>query len=842
MAGKHVTSLGSASARQSHSVCQAGRDASRYNKHKLTHATDEPRRSGRANRGQHRGKASSSPAPNPKQTKAAASKKGKKAAAAQTVSQQASEAGDDDDDDTIRCICGNDDPNDKRAFICCDACSVWQHNICMGMHDDDDEVGEHYFCEQCRPEEHEETVQALERGERIWETRNKAYNTEKKMSKNRKAKSGRPSWLKKDIKQEATPASSGKGAAPTPTPAPTAPPAESKETGNKRKRESEAPPPAPEAEPQATAAAEKPSSARQEKRRKSSGVEKKPASEDPDTALISIDKLPTERKRIAQALVKAITDEVQERAKVGSFTVPDGQTPESLSARHATRIEYALQMNHEGPMAEAYKIQFRMLLANLKQNKALLDGLLAGSTTADELATMSSADMASDKLQKERAEMKAVSDRQATIDQSNMGGQKYRHTHKGMELIEDENATVSSAPVARPVRHSVSEADGAGSPKPAAESQTPMDNQRPSISSTDRRPSSQQNFDVNSIWAKTAGSPTQANARPSSHRPSIVQNQQDGAKEDADVDRMLADGDDSYEPPDHTGDSSVVWRGKLVQTSGDAEPTVNARFVAGRDVSTTIPWRDLLPGKLNIDGRLQIQKAEEYLCGLQWSSSSDVSILALTAYDDAAAFNNIFEYFLGKNRYAVVNRDKPSLVKDLYIIPVEPGTKLPEHVEMLEHCTIKRPVEERLLLATFVVARSMGEVQSTPVPQPPAQHTNGNGNGHHLPSHMRQSLPGPSGSPIAPHFSPAQQFGPASGSPIPPNPYSAPQQPPPQSLAATILGELINAPSAQQIIQADPGIDEDRLRNLRKILEEDVGARTDIALLAQRLNAGPGSG
>lgn len=848
MAGKHVTSPESVSARRPHRVRLAGRCASSYEDHELIRTVDEPRRSGRANRGQHKGHASPSPAPNAKQPKAAASKKGKKAAAAQQVSRQASEAGD-DDDEAIRCICGNDDPNDKRAFISCDACSVWQHNICMGMHDDEDEVGEHYFCEQCRPEEHEETIQALERGDKIWETRNKAYNTEKKMSKNRKAKSGRPSWLKKEIKAEPTPASSGKGAAPTPTPAPAALPAETKETGNKRKRESEvAPPPAPEAEPQAKPAAEKPPSARQEKRRKSSNVEKKPAAEDPDTALIPIDKLPAERKKIAQALAKIMAGEVEERANASKYQVPDGQTPKSVAERHASRIEYALQMNHDGPTTEAYKTQFRMLLANLKQNKALLDELLSGSLTADELATMSSSEMASDKLQKERAEMKAVADRQATIDQSNVG-QKYRHTHKGMELIEDENATVSSAPVARPVRHSISEADGAGSPKPGAEtqrtSQTPVENQRSSVSGADRRPSSQQNFDVNSIWAKTAGSPTQANARPPqppSHRPSVVQNQQDGAKEDADVDRMLADGDDSYEPPDHTGDSSVVWRGKLVQTSGDAEPTVNARFVAGRDVAETIPWRDLLPGKLNIDGRLQISKAEEYLCGLQWSSSSDVAVLALTPYDDAAAFNSIFEYFLGKNRYAVVNKDRPSLVKDLYIIPVEPGTTLPEHIEMLEHCTIKRPVEERMMLATFVVARAMGETQPTPAQQP-VQHMNGNG--HHLPSHMRQSLPGPAGSPIAPHFSPAQQFGPGSGSPIPPNPYSAqaPYQPPPQqqhsALAAQILGEFITAPSAQQILGADPAIDEDRLQNLRKILEEDVNARADITVLAAKLNVGP---
>jgi hypothetical protein len=355
---------------------------------------------------------------------------------------------------------------------------------------------------------------------------------------------------------------------------------------------------------------------------------------------------------------------------------------------------------------------------------------------------------------------------------------------------------------------------------------------------------------------------------------------------------MLADDDDddNYAPAEPAGPDSIVWRGKLVQSSGDSEPTVNARFVAGRDVSLTVPWKQMLPDKLNIDGRLQIQKAEEYLCGLQWSSSSDVSVLALTPHDDAAAFAQTFEYFASRQRYAVVNKDKPSLVKDLYIIPIEPGGKIPDHIEMLEHCTIKRPVEERVLLATFVVARAANDTppatqpphvsdpQATPS-QPP-QPTNG----HHLPQHMRNSTVGPQGSPLppsGPHFSPAHN---QPGSPFPPNSYNAP--PPPQMptantppnypqhqhpqqhyppphmqphaapyqastpqqpgpimnpLAAQILGDLQFCPSAQQVLLADPQISEDKLQNLRKILVEDEGARTDISVLAAKLGASGGA-
>jgi len=870
----------------------------RDEKHSTDSRPDEPRRSGRATKGQHKN-ASSSPPPAPKPAKVAAAKQTKKTAAAQEIKEEEEEG---DEEDVIRCVCGDDNEADKRAFVSCDACSVWQHNICMGVPEDEDEVGEHYFCEECRPEEHAETIESMKKGEKIWEARNKMYLQEKKMSKSRKSKSGKPSWLKKDLREQST---ATEGAKSTPTPAP-----DVKDNSSKRKRESEVPS-APSQDTTEPATEEKPArGARQDKRRKSSGTAKL-ASEDPDTAIVSIEKLPADRQKGAVALSKVIAESIAEQVKAGSYRIPDGQTSKSLGDRYAAKIEYALQMNHEGPAEEKYKAQFRTLHANLKQNKTLLMELLSGALSPDSLATMQSSDMASDKLVQERAAMKASADRHATIDQKD-AGPRYRRTHKGDELVEDESAATSSAPASRPVRQSISDVEMAGmSPardgapgSPTQPTQTPhaVDTKGPSTTGHERRTSSQQ-FDVNSIWAKTAQSPTQSNAPrpmqiPARRRSSIQQNQNNGAKEDADVDRMLADDDDdNYAPVEATGEDSIVWRGKLVQSSGDSEPTVNARFVAGRDVALTIPWKDMLPDRLNIDGRLQIQKAEEYLCGLQWSSNSDVSVLAFTPYDDAPAFTQFFEYFASRQRYAVVNKDKPSLVKDLYLIPIEPGAELPDHIGMLEHCTIKQPVEERLLLATFVVARAI-TANDTPTPSSahplpvPAMQQNPSqpqqpSNGHHLPQHMRNSIAGPQGSPLQPQFSPAQKPQASSPSPFPPNPYNAPpsaqmppsntppnypqhpqphyppphQQPgsyqaapaylPPQQqpaapapiinpLAAQILGDLQFTSSAQQVLSADPSISEDKLNNLKRILASDEGARTDIAVLAAKLGASAG--
>jgi hypothetical protein len=61
------------------------------------------------------------------------------------------------------------------------------------------------------------------------------------------------------------------------------------------------------------------------------------------------------------------------------------------------------------------------------------------------------------------------------------------------------------------------------------------------------------------------------------------------------------------------------------------------------------------------------------------------------------------------------------------------------------------------------------------------------------------------------------------------------------SLANQILGDLQFCPSAQQVLTADPQIGEDKLQNLKRILVEDEGARTDIGVLATKLGASGGA-
>ena len=156
------------------------------------------------------------------------------------------------------------------------------------------------------------------------------------------------------------------------------------------------------------------------------------------------------------------------------------------------------------------------------------------------------------------------------------------------------------------------------------------------------------------------------------------------------------------------------------------------------------------------------------------------------------------------------------MIRDLYIIPVDQGEALPEHVGMLEFCRLKAKVEERCLLASCVV---------------------------------RAGAQGPSGSPLntsSAVFSPSHNAQPTTGfgaSPFPPNPYTATATPPQQvpnanPLVNEILKELQFAPTAMQVVSADPNIPREKLEHLRRIMEEDLETRTNLDALARRLDLG----
>jgi hypothetical protein len=157
----------------------------------------EPRRSVRATKGQHTksfDELELAVAPKRRQTK-----KSKKA----QEKDQSQEP-----EEVIRCVCGatEQDEDSGEAWISCETCYAWQHNVCVGVSSFEDEIPENYWCEQCRPEDHKELLAGMAKGEKPWEARRKAHEEEeadrKKKKGGRKGKGKRSSDSKEELEKD----------------------------------------------------------------------------------------------------------------------------------------------------------------------------------------------------------------------------------------------------------------------------------------------------------------------------------------------------------------------------------------------------------------------------------------------------------------------------------------------------------------------------------------------------------------------------------------------------------------------------------------------------------------
>ncbi|KZP14186.1 hypothetical protein FIBSPDRAFT_116534 [Athelia psychrophila] len=62
-----------------------------------------------------------------------------------------------------RCVCGStDDQLQEGEFILqCETCDVWQHGLCVGYENEAQVADINYYCEQCRPDLHQELLRSL---------------------------------------------------------------------------------------------------------------------------------------------------------------------------------------------------------------------------------------------------------------------------------------------------------------------------------------------------------------------------------------------------------------------------------------------------------------------------------------------------------------------------------------------------------------------------------------------------------------------------------------------------------------------------------------------------------
>ncbi|KAF4121401.1 SPOC domain [Geosmithia morbida] len=767
-------------------------------------AEPEPRRSVRATKGQHT-KAFDEVAPGP--MKRRQTKKSKKAQEQETEAE-------DEQEEVIRCVCGatEQDEDSGGAWISCETCYAWQHNVCVGVSSYEDEIPDYYWCERCRPQDHTELLEGIAKGEKPWEARRKAFEERKGRRGGRRPKGGRRSDTKDDAERERDSRLKTK-ASPTPDSAKDTKDAGGSAKGKRKNRED---------------SHDTDGKSSKARRVSASPASPKPKYVPPKDLEPAIKELPPTRNGPAKALKKSIVHVMTSMAKDGGIEVPEGSSIDVMAETSALQIERAVFDTH--PMSKGqkeYSQQIKSLTFNLKNNPELMHGLMDGAHTPTTLAVMTSDQLASSEMQRQTAEMRAKAEKASILYQQETSGPRVRRTHKGEEVVEEDGLitndkddapqpslarrSVSSAATGRDQGSNIKHESGGDSTD-----QVELPEPEPSHNEAAQQQGSpsQANFDINKVFSSVR-SPSTSKPR----RPSVLTGPAGGPGEDADVDRMLQDEDDSppYSPTDEAQDPGVVWRGSLAMSS-IADFQARAKHVGGANFASIGPWSKLIPPRLAVAGRIPQQSAIEYLCGLRYSPLTDVVVVNLepTSSSSQSEFKAIIDYFVSKKRYGVVGDKVAGNVRDTYLVPVPPGEdNHPEFMLNLMDNHIPKSRTEPMLLAVFVYRNDPSQVKAI-TPTTPA--TSAGGTPTPAPKttvERSNSIPGPTFSPATPQAPPLvaapapamtalQSTTPV---PIPQPPHARSQQPQAAAAAAAALPQQAQPQQAQQH-QPQPPVDE----------------------------------
>ncbi|KAM0563781.1 hypothetical protein ACHAPJ_001514 [Fusarium lateritium] len=801
----------------------------------------EPRRSVRATKGQHTKSFDElEPATVPKKRQTKKTKKAKEQEQEQEQEpEQQQDQEEEEEDELIRCVCGatEQDEDSGEAWIACETCGAWQHNVCVGVSSFDDEIPEHYWCEQCRPDDHKELLDGMAKGEKPWEARRKAHEEEAKKKKRggRKGKGKRHSETKDEDKSKAKA-----------SPAPDATKEKKETKTGKRKGREES----------------HDTDGKSAKIRRVSENEPTPVPVSytpPEDLAKSIGDLPGVRAGPAKALGKSINHVLTSMQKQGELQLEEGSTLESTVETLALQIERGVYDSQPATKGhKEYNQQIKSLSFNLKNNPELCHGLIRKTLSPASLGTMTSDQLASSEMQKQTAEMKAKAEKQSILYTSETGP-RVRRTHKGEEVVDDETFVNDSAVPLPP---------GPRRPDPQAVKKEPVGGDKADLAShppqqdDKQRSPSHPDFDITKVFSSVK-SPTVSQNR----RPSALVTGANGPGVDPDVDRMLQEENESppYSPTEDTQDPDVVWRGSVAMSS-IADFPATAKHIGGADYASVGPWSKLIPKRMTVAGRITEQSAIEYLCSLRYSTFTDIIVVALTPVSPVshAEFNALVDYFVSKKRYGVVGDKVVGNVRDTYLVPVPPGEdNYPEFMLNLVDNKIPKSRTEPMLLAVFVYRNDPEQLKQlkdvatgqdasalgSPTPAPHAQRSNSTASA------------GPAFSPATPQapqggfsqHSPTQWQTPV---PIPQPPYTRPQPPPPPpapavtqmseaqrhqaqqagvAAAQELLGPWITASTVQFILPQAFQMARKEWEVVRKILERDARAREDLQHLGMLL-------
>lgn len=548
--------------------------------------------------------------------------------------------------------------------------------------------------------------------------------------------------------------------------------------------------------------------------------------------------------------------------KQGLVPAPKGSQGNAQAEKWAIQIEHAVRETH--PDQKQYAAQCKTLAANLKINPELSAGLMNQTLSPPMLAVMTTDQLATKEQQQKNAELKAKADKQSILITED--GPRIRRSHKGEEIVESDTSTFNQQEetrlnIRRPSTLHQDTKQEQGAPESENSAEAPAPNSLRVDTQGAQQSPRQSDFDINKVFSSVKSqSPTVHDRRSSSQFANT-----NGPGVDPDVDRLLQDDNESppYSPTEES-DPDVVWRGNLVMTS-IAEFQATARFAAGANLSQTLglSWASLMPRRMTVAGRIDDQKAIEYLCGLRYADSTDVVVVTLTPEPEAARpeFQKLFDYFTTKKKYAVIGDKGVGNVRDTYLVPVPPGEgNLPEFLLNFADNLVPMKRTEPTLLAVFVyrntgqtadqqqAASSQSPVTNTPtpVPIPYAQRT--------------PSLSGPAFSPTVPQqgqfHQPIQPATTHNGHPtqgahqvVPPNQaphggYAAPrpsdaefqqQRERGEAIARDVLGPFINCPTVQFLLPQAYQMTRREWEICRGVYERDPRAREDLRHLSQLL-------
>ena len=800
------------------------------------HFADEPRRSGRASKGV-----------NTKERDIAEPPAKKKAKGKGAKAQAAEEEDEEEEEEIIRCVCGLYEEEDDvpRAMICCDNCSAWQHNDCMGLAED--YAPEKYFCEQCRPQDHKQMVAALKKGEKPWEEVGRLREIRLAGEKGSKKKGGKKS--KKSMDGEERPA----------TPA----------TGSKRKAEDS--PAVSDTKVSNTLTSFSPVTDKSQSSKRARGTpametngktaSSRKASQTPSRQTgVAVARDPKEllqpRQGPASNLIKMFIEQTKTAVKAGALSL-SRDTPDAHGTHIGLLVEHALYQSLSGGSGDpnqAYKNQFRAIISNVKKNATLAANILREDTTPQALATMDPKKMASEEQQAKETAMRQEMERQHSIVEHQESGPRIRRTHKGDEYVDEEQAAPQSAPSSRPAVKAEQEIKS-----PEIKSPTHTSRRQPSVTIPRRQSSA--NFDINKVFSNVHSNQDGGDQQrfgelppqPSTHEPAGP-----GARADADIDALLKDEDADSEPysPKDYSDDGTVWRG-IINGGNTGRFATSARYAAGakpEDKTLRTTWADLLPPEIGINGRIQPTKADEYLCGLEFSSSSDMLVIWMiepTHEPDLSGFNKFFAYFKSKERFGVGAQNHQPALKDIYFVPMDRGQEMPTFVKKLEGDFPDFATERGLLVPLVVRNTELPHGGGVPIGSPSAMMQSPNVGG-----------PGPSmQTPITPQFANTPPYQPPNGNAFPSSdqqfrsppqqPYAAlphppsqsqhpsqsPHIPPPAAIAAArILGpQLASTPAVVDLIQSAPNAGDLEMNVVKECLAENPAAAQNLGILTAML-------